>query len=277
MDTLIYRTSDVAKWGAGKGSNLTPDEVDENFWAVAEAVQALETNPALPSEIESITVNASNQMLITLSNLTVFGPYQLPTAKFLWTGAWQPDFDYKTSNLFVADEALYIVNVDFTSGESLDPNQSVGGQYVISMVMPFPSRVRIGWFWPTKPGIGLPEIESDPGSESDTSVPAMFAYLAVDAFVLPVDFAQSLARLRVASATGLSFPILHNETEIGTCNFAANATVGTFLMENAVAVEVGDLVRMLPDPAGVDPDAFGLNVTLVGRLGLIPESDSSSS
>ena len=29
---ILFRTTDLLKWGAGKGVNLTPEEVDENFW-----------------------------------------------------------------------------------------------------------------------------------------------------------------------------------------------------------------------------------------------------
>lgn len=34
----VYRTDDNARWGAGKGSNLTPAEVDLNFWGVIQRI-----------------------------------------------------------------------------------------------------------------------------------------------------------------------------------------------------------------------------------------------
>jgi hypothetical protein len=36
----VYRTDDVARWGAGKGSNLTPAEVDVNFWGIIQRLRA---------------------------------------------------------------------------------------------------------------------------------------------------------------------------------------------------------------------------------------------
>ena len=58
---IVYRTDDNARWGAGKGSNLTPAEVDLNFWEVIERLVALETDPPTAISIDDVSV-AGNQM-----------------------------------------------------------------------------------------------------------------------------------------------------------------------------------------------------------------------
>jgi len=80
MVTIVYRTDNTAAWGAGKGGDLTPAEVDQNFFNISEAIDALGTGPQ-PAEIDTIAVSGS-QMTITLSDATVFGPYTLPTSSF---------------------------------------------------------------------------------------------------------------------------------------------------------------------------------------------------
>ncbi|MEY9829824.1 hypothetical protein ABIA25_001639 [Sinorhizobium fredii] len=72
---IIYRTAGA--WGAGKGSNLTPTEVDENFHDLDERVDALETDPPSPVEISNIT-QAGNTITVHMSDGSTFGPFTLP-------------------------------------------------------------------------------------------------------------------------------------------------------------------------------------------------------
>lgn len=74
--TITYRGD--GDWGTGKGGNLTPAEVDANFWALVQAVEDLGEGPA-PAEIATITLSGT-QLTITLSDARVFGPYTLPLA-----------------------------------------------------------------------------------------------------------------------------------------------------------------------------------------------------
>jgi hypothetical protein len=126
MVPLVFRTP--GPWGAGKGSNLQPSEVDGNFWAVAEAIVALETNPAVPNGISSISVSGT-QMTIYLDNGDVMGPYTLPVLMFRWRGEWEPSTSYAVLDVFtVTNTGIFCVIIAHTSGTSFDPNIAVGGQ-----------------------------------------------------------------------------------------------------------------------------------------------------
>jgi hypothetical protein len=43
----VYRTDDKARWDAGKGSNITPAEVDLNFWGVIQRLISDRDQPAV--------------------------------------------------------------------------------------------------------------------------------------------------------------------------------------------------------------------------------------
>lgn len=270
MLSLIFRT--VGAWGAGKGSNLTPDEVDENFFAVQESVNALLDNPALPVEIASISTT-DNFMTVHMSDgTTSFGPFALPTASFNFREDWTPVTAYKRADLFVVEDGLYYVNRPFTSGSDFIPGEGagVGGTLpYASFVMPIPNKVRVAWYWPGRPGVGLP---TDLMTSSDLFIP-MFVYLTADPFYLSPDLPGARATLRGEPAADLTFEIYRNEVLIGTLLFTAGTKTGVFTFTNSVDFADGDALELV-GPGTPDDTAFGLSVTMVGRLG---EAGASSS
>jgi hypothetical protein len=110
----VYRTDDVARWGAGKGSNLTPAEVDVNFWDVIQRLVSLETSPPTAVSIDTITV-AGNQMTVHLTDGSTRGPFTLPTSQWRWTGGWRTATVYFVNDIFSFDGAIYRVAVSHTS------------------------------------------------------------------------------------------------------------------------------------------------------------------
>jgi hypothetical protein len=123
--TIIYRT--VGPWGSGKGANLAPSEVDSNFWQLAEQIVALETNPAVPNGIQSISVSGT-QMTIYLNDGSVMGPFTLPILMFRWRGEWTPTTSYAVLDVFtVQNTGIFCVIQAHTSGGTFDPNIAIGG------------------------------------------------------------------------------------------------------------------------------------------------------
>jgi hypothetical protein len=122
---ITFRT--LGPWGAGKGSNLQPSEVDANFWSVAEAIVTLQNNPALPVGIASVSVSGT-QMTITLTDGTVMGPFTLPVLTFRWRDEWQPLTTYAVLDVFkVTDVGIFMVQIGHTSGATFDPAIADGG------------------------------------------------------------------------------------------------------------------------------------------------------
>ncbi|PSJ55755.1 hypothetical protein [Pseudaminobacter soli (ex Li et al. 2025)] len=77
--TEVYRTD--GPWGLGKGSNLTPGEVDANFWGLTQRVAELLADIPAPVNISNIDVSGT-QMKIFLEDGRQFGPFTLPQANF---------------------------------------------------------------------------------------------------------------------------------------------------------------------------------------------------
>jgi hypothetical protein len=107
-----YRTAGA--WGAGKGSNLSPAEVDENFYGHEERILSLETSPAAGVSVVSFTV-VGRRFSVNLSDSTVQGPYLLPVAAFRWSGEWVAGTTYEELDVFtrntgdVDTDGVYLV------------------------------------------------------------------------------------------------------------------------------------------------------------------------
>ena len=116
---IIFRTT--APGRVGKGSNLTPEEVDDNFQDVDERVDTLETTPPVPIEITSITVVGAS-MTVNMADGGSFGPFTLPTAEFNWRDTWAPLTSYFEMDVFFAPgDGVYLVITDFESATAFDP------------------------------------------------------------------------------------------------------------------------------------------------------------
>lgn len=123
--SLTYRTAGA--WGAGKGSNLTPAEVDNNFWLTLQWF--ITEVAALPSAngIANITVSADNVLDIYLDDGTHFGPFNIATKTMTWQGEWQPSTAYSLNDVItVAGSGVYLVTQAHTSALSFDPNAGPG-------------------------------------------------------------------------------------------------------------------------------------------------------
>lgn len=121
--TTTFRTAGA--WGAGKGSNLTPAEVDTNFYDKETRITALEA-AGVGVGIDSISVSG-NQMTITLTDSSVQGPFTLPSATFTAKGAWQPSTLYDAFDIVTYNGSTYLVNFGHTSDTTFDAAASVTG------------------------------------------------------------------------------------------------------------------------------------------------------
>ena len=143
--TMIYRTAGA--WGAGKGSNLTAAEVDGNFHDLDARLVDVETNPAQPVQIESITSTGS-ALTITMDNGDVYGPFPIDAATIDFRGNWAPATAYKTNDIVVhAGSEVYYVAADHTSDGTFDANKVVTGKTVYNLMFDvYPiAQEAVGW------------------------------------------------------------------------------------------------------------------------------------
>ena len=120
---IIYRTA--GPWGAGKGANLVPGEVDGNFYDVnTRLIVVEETVPELTS-IDFFEVSGS-VFYVHLTNGTIQGPFALPQTTWNFRGAWLPSTAYHVNDVVTANGCTYMVLLNHVSGAVFDPNANDG-------------------------------------------------------------------------------------------------------------------------------------------------------
>lgn len=134
--TIIFRTAGA--WGAGKGSNLTPAEVDGNFWDHEQRLDSIETNPPAAVNIDYFTTSG-NQMFAHMTDHSVIGPIEIPVGTWNFRGEWQPDTLYFAFDVVTFGTAVYLVNSEHTSEGSFDPSASNSFGYIYNLILAEPS------------------------------------------------------------------------------------------------------------------------------------------
>lgn len=115
-----YRTNGA--WGAGIGVNLTPAQVDENFYELRTDLDDLIANPPTPNSIESITASGFN-WTIHLTDGSTLGPVAVPVVQMTWRGEWQPFTIYsQLDKFFVSGVGEFTVLEDHVSDATFDPD-----------------------------------------------------------------------------------------------------------------------------------------------------------
>ena len=115
---FIYRTPGA--WGPGKGSNLTPAEVDQNFHHADQRLEELEDNPPTAVSISSIVAVGRNLTIYTTDG-TEHGPFELPQAAFRYRGEWAASASYLEFDIFsYGFDGIYLVLQDHTAASTFD-------------------------------------------------------------------------------------------------------------------------------------------------------------
>ena len=133
--TQTYRTDDLARWGTGQGFNLTPTQVDINFWDLVQRMLAQEARPDAAAGIDHFEIVGIN-MFVHMTDDTVLGPYELPVATFRDRGEWAPETDYAKMDTFTINGGLYVVTWDHESELTFDAgaNDGAGHDYYQLMI-----------------------------------------------------------------------------------------------------------------------------------------------
>lgn len=113
-----YRTNGA--WGAGIGVNLTPAQVDENFYELRSDLDDLIANPPTADSIVSVTQSGLDLTFhTTLGNS--LGPLVMPYIGPVWRGEWTPLTLYSAADQFkVTGEGVFIVLENHTSAATFD-------------------------------------------------------------------------------------------------------------------------------------------------------------
>lgn len=280
---ITYRTT--GDWGAGKGGNLTPGEVDVNFYDLVQQIAAFDTGPA-PAEIDTINV-VGNQMTIILDDARTFGPFTLPTAAFRWRGNFAGSAAYQVNDLVTAPGlGVYLVLVAHTAGASFDAGLTVEGVAAYQLVL---TEVRYAFDfqgdWTQSTAYQINDVISVPAQgiylvlRDHTTGTAFNAALTVDGLAA-YQLLYAEPRSEVVTVTGASFTpdtiwAYHRCTNAAGCavtiptNAVAPFPIGSefhFRQSAAGAVSIaGDTGVTVNMPAGVDPETAALGAVLTAK------------
>lgn len=277
MSDITFRTS--GPWGGGQGSNLTPNQVDFNFWNLYSAVTALQDH-ALTNEnmIESFSV-VGNQLFVTMMNNQVFGPYTLPTAQWNYRGAWTPDTLYKTMDVVTENGSLYLItNGPFTSAASFDAGANAGpglNYYALLLGAPasaFPSGGTAGQVlaigtspsdleWKNLTRIVAVFIDGFPEDNQ-----TIFQYIVPEEMTFPAGLTGSEAYVATQPVSNQVYELFQNGSSIGSITFSDTPTPSIiFLFTAAVTFSPGDVLSLVA-PSVVDAHMTNISISLVATL-----------
>ena len=93
---------------------------------------------------------------------------------------------------------------------------------------------------------------------------ALFDFVVVRPFLLPVSLVGSIAKCLIAPGASVTMNLQKNGATIGSINFAASSTTGTFTFGSPVGFQVNDSLA-LASPAMADTVFAGLAFTLAGQ------------
>jgi hypothetical protein len=254
-------------WGSGKGAKLTSAEIDTNFWEVVQRLDHLESNPPTAVSIAEISISG-NLITFTMTDSSVQGPFKIPSATMSNRGEWLPLITYLAFQLVANSGNIYMVLQNHVSESSFDAFATDGsGHDLYSLILQAPEQAYdLGMFY----SFAIPVD----GSE-------LLQHVAARSFVVPGDFQQSVAFLRVATTTQtLTFTLYKNDEAIGHIDFVpdSNTTgdggqLGTFVPlspADDLQFDHGDRFKVIaPDLSPADDTAAGLSITLAARTGTI--------
>ena len=255
---IIYRTT--GPWGAGKGANLTKEEVDGNFFDLDQRITTAVENAPQPVSVDHTEMIGST-FTVHLTNGQVDGPFEIPFATLTSRGFWGPGVEYNRLDYFFYGGVGYIVMVTHQSPPSFDPTYEVDGIPVYAVAIPAPDQIYdLGFFnrglvgggeallfrWVATRPIRFATTQHD----SQAAVAIAFA----DALVPPA----SLALVHIPAGGGAA-------EQFGTITFDQLATVGMVAFTADRAFNVGDALEVWA-PVDQDSAAADLAVTLVALV-----------
>lgn len=168
---LVFRTTSIGQWGGGKLSNLTPVEVDQNFWYLLSLYNAINDHLAsVAVGIASIDPVGVDQFLITMTDSTTFGPFTIPTSQWSDRGDWTPLTSYAVNDVINNGGSVYLVLYPHTSAALFDPGAVTAGHDDYKVLITLPGNVL-----PTGGSIGMQLYKSGTG---DFAVSWQWPYLA---------------------------------------------------------------------------------------------------
>jgi hypothetical protein len=124
---IIYRTA--GPWGAGKGANLVPGEVDGNFYDVDRRLFIIEDSAQEVATGIAFFSVSGDLFYVHMTNGTIQGPFALPDKKWNFRGPWLPSTVYSRDDVVTANGGVYLVLLNHVSAAVFVPGANDGSAH----------------------------------------------------------------------------------------------------------------------------------------------------
>src|ERR1035437_90721 len=234
--SLVYRTTDATRWGGGQGSDLTATTIDQNFWKLFGAVDALQ-RLNIGAGIDYINQpSGGNLFFIHLTNHAVLGPFTIPSSNWNPKGPWAPANVYAVYDTVTNNGSLYLVLVAHTSAGTFSVNADDSlGHNIYSLLLASPANSQ-----PTGGSAGQRLVKNsathyDMAWVSDLIRMALYIeghpdpgetvmqYMVVDNMTLPASLTGTVVYQGTPTTVPCSYTINKNGSVIGTIGFSGSS------------------------------------------------------
>lgn len=121
-----YVTTDLAKWGVGKGVKHTAAEADNEIWKLWQEIA--NTLASIPAGVGIANIFPSGgKIVIVLDDATEY-EIDYPPVRYNFVGSWAATTEYFGGDIVLADgHGIYLVLQNHTTGATFDPGLQVDG------------------------------------------------------------------------------------------------------------------------------------------------------
>jgi hypothetical protein len=268
---ITYRTDGA--WGSGIGVNLTAAQVDGNFFALAQAIDDLASNPATPIQIAAFNISGV-AMTIVMSDGSTVGPLPLPVLSWRWRADWAPFVPYLQLDVFkVENTGIFLVLVPHTAAATFDAAATDSNGNPLYKEL-------LGTAIPAAGGTTGQILRKASNADNDTVwqdaplpiaffVPGLPASNAIsravttEAGTFAANFAGSYGPARVAATSAATITVNINGSPIGDITYAGGSSTPVLATVGAApfAFAAGDLIE-LAFPSTPDATLADVAITL---------------
>lgn len=236
---ITYRTTGL--WGAGKGSNLTLEEVDTNFHDVDQTLDAAEAAMITPDAVSGVTVDGY-QFSVALSDGRVYGPKPMPITGLRLVNAYIPGAEYKESNLLLFDKSVWLITQTHIAPTEFDPTYGDTEGAFYHKVWGEAEQFDLAAYIPGPPP------------------PLVYQLVSPRQFIIP-DGASGCIFARVAPSVELGFVVLRNALEVGTMTIPAGQNTGVVDFPSLALFGPEDVLSVETLPESTETETTGADIS----------------
>lgn len=273
MTALTYRTTDGTKWGGGLGTDLSASQIDNNFWELYSMVTALQDHAAMSGAMIAYFAITGSNLYVHLTDHTVLGPYQLPTAQWNFRGAWLPATSYATMDVVTDAGAVYLVLFNHTAAGTFNAGAGDGlGHSYYGLLLANPANIIPTGGTPGQRLVKSTTTDFDSTWKNDTRNISVYIgqppvtnellcrYISPDIITLPASLTGSECSSKTLPTANTIYTLQKNGAAVGFVQFNAGLNTFSFSFTGAVVLNPGDYLDII-GPA--TPDITHANFTIV--------------